>query len=41
MTAIQEGTQVPVTHAGQSHPGKKINGSHSANVFAEQPILNA
>ena len=41
MTSIQEGTQVPVTHVGQSHPAKTFNGSHPLNVFAEQPILNA
>ena len=28
MTSIQEGTQVPVTHVGQSHPTKTFNGSH-------------
>ena len=28
MTSIQEGTQVPVTHVGQSHPAKTFNGSH-------------
>ena len=38
---LQEGTQVPVTHIGQSHPAKTFNGSHPLNVFAEQLILNA
>ena len=41
MTSIQEGTQVPVTHLGQSHPAKAFIGSHPLNIFAEQPILNA
>ena len=41
MTSIQEGTQVSVTHVGQSHPAKTFNGSHPLNVFAEQPILNS
>ena len=41
MTSVQEGTQVPVTHVGLSHPAKTFNGSHLLNVFAEQPILNA
>ena len=41
MTTIQEGTQVCITHVGQSHPAKTFNGSHPLNVFAEQPILNA
>ena len=41
MTSIQEGTQVPVTHVGQSHLAKAFNGSHPLNDFAEQPILNA
>ena len=27
------GTQVPVTHIGQRHPAKAINGSHPLNVF--------
>ena len=40
-TSIQEGTQVPVTHVGQSHPTKNSNGSHPLNVSAEQLILNA
>ena len=38
---LQEGTQVPVTHIGQSHPAKTFNGGHPLNVFAEQLILNA
>ena len=41
MTSIQEGTQVAVTHVGQSHPAKTFNGSHLLNIFTEQPILNA
>ena len=40
MTSIQEVTQVPVTHAGQSHPAKTFNESHSLNVFVKKPILN-
>ena len=40
MMSIQEDTQVPVTHVGQSHLTKTFNGSHPLNVFAEQPILN-
>ena len=41
MTSIQKVTQVPVTHVGQSHPAKIFNVSHTLNVFAKQPILNA
>ena len=41
MTSLQEGTQVPITHIGQSHPAKTLNGSHTLNVFVEQVILNA
>ena len=41
MTSIQEDIQVPITHVGQSHPAKTFNGSHSLNVFAQQPILKA
>ena len=41
MTSIQEGTDVPVTHVGQSHPAKTCDSSHPLNAFAEQPILNA
>ena len=41
MTSLKEGTQFPVTHRGQSHPAKALNGSHPLNVFAEQLILNA
>ena len=40
MTSLQEGTQVPVTHIGQSHPAKAFDGSHPLNVFAEQLNLN-
>ena len=38
---MQEGTQVPVTNVGQSHPAKTFNGNLPLNVFAEQPIINA
>ena len=41
MTSIQEDTQVPVTHVGQSNLTKTFKGSHPLNVFAEQQILNA
>ena len=41
MTSLQEGTQVPITHARPSHPAKTFDGCHPLNVFAEQPILNA
>ena len=41
MKSLQEGTLVPVTHVGQSHPTKTFNSSHPLNVFAEQLILNA
>ena len=40
MTSLQEGTQVPVTHIGQSHPAKTFNGSHPLNVFADDLNLN-
>ena len=35
MTSIQEITQVPVTHVGQSHPAKTCNGIHPLNVFCK------
>ena len=41
MTSPQEGTQVPATHIRRSNAAKTFDGSHSLNVFAEQPILNA
>ena len=41
MKSLQEGTQVPITHIGRSHPSKTSNGSHPLSVFAEQLILNA
>ena len=41
MTELQEDTQVPITHIGQSHPAKTFNGSHPLNAFVEQLVLNA
>ena len=41
MTSIQEVTQVPITHVGQSHPAISFNGGHPLNVFAKQTILNS
>ena len=38
---MQEGTGVPVTNVGQSHPAKTFNGNHPLNAFAEQSILDA
>ena len=35
MTSIEEVTQVPVTHVGQSHSTKTFNGSHPLSIFAK------
>ena len=40
MASLQEGTQVPVTHIGQSHPAKTFSGSYPLNVFADDLNLN-
>ena len=40
IASLQEGTLVPVTHIGQSHPTKTFNGSHGCNLYVSNISLS-